>query len=246
MCIIIYKEPGLIIDDETLRQAWSANPHGAGFAYYDPEKGWIARKGFLKLKEFMHAYRPFGDQEAVLHFRIATHGAINAENTHPFMRDDGLTLFHNGILSQFGSREVSDTGDFFKNCMSHLPLNSCRHELLEELAESSGSKFVLLEEDHNITLAGHFHEYEGLLVSNLSLKPFPKRDAGGRWIGKGTSENPHRYIDDGESVDDTLKERLFENFDWWTLYDDFGYSYEEEPSPEMMKEFQRRMSEGEI
>lgn len=183
MCIIIFKEKGLDIDAETFQQAWRENPHGAGFAYWQEladESGgpsWRVSKGHMSLKAFLEAFEPHRAADCVIHFRIATHGHVTPENTHPFGGPDTPTLFHNGVLYGWGDEKLSDTDHFYQSVLKHLPLDSARVELLEVLADATGSKFILLEEDGEMTPIGKFHDYQGLLCSNMSLVPTRKMPA---------------------------------------------------------------------
>ena len=71
-------------------------------------------KGLMEYDEFLSAYAPHADKNAVLHFRIATHGGVNAENTHPFIVHDNLAMVHNGIISsvEITDNSKSDTWHF--------------------------------------------------------------------------------------------------------------------------------------
>lgn len=180
MCIIIYKEEGLTIDADVFQEAWRENPHGAGFAYWqgtvDEQGGarWRVSKGHMSLKAFLEAYEPHKEGDCVIHFRIATHGRITPENTHPFGGLNQPTLFHNGVLHGWGDNELSDTDHFYQSVLRHIPIDGGRIELLEAMVDATGSKFILLEEDGNITPVGKFHDYQGLLCSNMSLVPTRK------------------------------------------------------------------------
>jgi len=173
VCIIIYKETNEIIPEKTLKTAWEANPHGAGFSYYAHKRGWISQKGYMTFEHFYRDYLPHAKKELVIHFRIATHGVINPENCHPFTdtESSNSVLYHNGILSNFGSTSLSDTSDFYHSCLKHLTDFNAKINLLESLADL-GNKFALLEPNGDIQLIGDFKSYKNLFVSNLSLVAF--------------------------------------------------------------------------
>lgn len=102
---------------ETLRTCWTNNPDGAGFMY--PHNGQLhVVKGLMTFDDFITAWEliPSGVMVAV-HFRIRSHGAKNADMTHPFYinNDNTMALVHNGVLSHglgHGTDGKSDTAEF--------------------------------------------------------------------------------------------------------------------------------------
>lgn len=101
MCIAIVKPAGVTIPEEVLRQCWIHNPDGAGFAHIHKKKVKI-EKGFTALSEFIAAYNKTAEKykssNFLIHFRIKTHGAKDADNTHPFAIEGGA-LIHNGTIT---------------------------------------------------------------------------------------------------------------------------------------------------
>lgn len=102
MCVICTAGPGAMPTSLQLAQMSAANPNGAGIAWHDGHR--------------LHRYRdPDNDRTlgliirnrallkkmpVLIHFRLATNGAICEANTHPFAwRKDGRTgyMAHNGI-----------------------------------------------------------------------------------------------------------------------------------------------------
>lgn len=119
MCIAIYKEKDVVIPYENLQRSFEANPDGAGFMYVKNKKLHV-KKGFFTFKEFWDAYAPHQELQAVLHFRIKTHGPINEVNCHPFVINKGFGFVHNGIISGFGSTDFSDTYHFNEEVIKPL------------------------------------------------------------------------------------------------------------------------------
>lgn len=113
MCIAIWKPQGIELTEETLHNCWDRNPDGAGFMYSENGQLHVV-KGLMKYTDFIEAYAPHADKNAVLHFRIATHGGVTPENTHPFIIHDGLAMVHNGIISAIATpdKTKSDTWHF--------------------------------------------------------------------------------------------------------------------------------------
>ena len=83
MCIALVKLPDANVSEDNLRACWQSNPDGAGFAYIKDGKVTI-EKGFMTLKPFMEALNVAleANKEStfLIHFRIATHGDVNADN----------------------------------------------------------------------------------------------------------------------------------------------------------------------
>lgn len=114
MCIAVVVPKGLTLSDKVLSNCWENNSDGAGFMY--AEDGVLhVQKGFMTFKSFLEAYEPHKSKGGVLHFRIKTHGALNEINTHPFIVDDNLAFVHNGVISDFGCKDFSDTWHFNEN-----------------------------------------------------------------------------------------------------------------------------------
>ena len=147
MCIAIYKEEGYELSDEALENSWNANPDGAGFMYPDNDKVVIV-KGLMSFDEFKEAYEPHKQKQAVLHFRIATHGKVDKDNTHPFQINQGLGLVHNGIMSNVKcdiNKDMSDTWHFVEKIMKKYE-DHLEDPLFQELIESyiGASKLITL------------------------------------------------------------------------------------------------------
>lgn len=115
MCIAIAKKITGTITDEAMKNSFAKNPHGAGFAYVNPEGKVVVRKGWFTLDDFVAAYRKaeaeFGkDSPFLLHFRWATCGPKNAENCHPFTYEHGAMMHNGHFFTSYG--EKSDSREF--------------------------------------------------------------------------------------------------------------------------------------
>jgi predicted glutamine amidotransferase len=123
MCIIIYKPENMTLNENTLQNSWNNNPNGAGFMYAENNKLHIV-KGLMTYEEFKTAYDPHKEKQCVIHFRIATHGLTNKENTHPFLINKNLGLVHNGIIHKLScniNTDMSDTWHLVEKLMKPLP-----------------------------------------------------------------------------------------------------------------------------
>jgi len=178
MCIAIYKDKDIVIPYDNLKQSFESNPDGAGFMYVKNRQLHV-QKGFFTFKEFWDAYAPHQERQAVLHFRIKTHGAINEANCHPFAVNKGFAFVHNGVISGFGSKDYSDTYHFNEEIIKPLVNkwgNLAMFEpAIKELVESriSYSKLIFLDRLGNAEI---FNENkgvwdQGVWYSNSSYKP---------------------------------------------------------------------------
>lgn len=114
MCLLIAKPKEVIIPKKVLCQGFNTNPDGAGFAVA-VDGGLILEKGFFTFSSFWKCYKQFKAYPGIIHFRVATNGAVDAERCHPF--DIGnLAMAHNGLLQDYSTSNVySDTQLFSKD-----------------------------------------------------------------------------------------------------------------------------------
>ena len=165
------------INKATLRRCYDANPDGAGFMYAE-DKQLHVKKGYFTFKEFYKEYRPHGDKQVLIHFRIKTHGPINKDNCHPFLVNSGLGFIHNGIISGYGSNTKSDTIEFNESILQKIVAkhgnNSLFDDPMVELIENviGYSKLVFLDRHGNYTIMnenkGNWND--GVWYSNMSWK----------------------------------------------------------------------------
>lgn len=102
MCVIVTSEAGSMPTVTQLAQMSDANPDGAGIAWHDGTTLHRYRNtdNHQTLAHILDHWEFYTQVPFLLHFRLATHGQVCAENTHPFrFRKDGRTGFiaHNGV-----------------------------------------------------------------------------------------------------------------------------------------------------
>lgn len=181
MCIAIYKDVNKIIPLEYLEQSFKSNPDGAGFMYVENKKLHL-KKGFFSFADFWKEYEPHQEKQAVLHFRIKTHGAVNETNCHPFHINKSMGFVHNGIISGFGKADFSDTYEFNEEVLKPLVNkwgNLAMFEpAIKHLVEQriGYSKLIFLDKNGNADI---FNEDKGVWdtgvwYSNSSYKPVIK------------------------------------------------------------------------
>jgi predicted glutamine amidotransferase len=178
MCVIVRKPAGIKLDLETVNKMDKANPHGIGLMYFTRCNRIQILKG-LDVKLLMSELDRLESAEVVLHFRYATHGARGATMCHPFplindykrlkcgnvlLSQSIGALVHNGIISGFGNRKgLSDTADFIACALSKF--RDTKDQL--SLLKATDCKYILAKHGkfHQV---GVFHDYHGLMVSNLT------------------------------------------------------------------------------
>ena len=184
MCVIIAKQKGQELPSKTfLKRAWNTNPNGAGFMFSDGKnvygyKGFMSFKSFYKFLNRMDIEYDLQKFDVVMHFRIATHGKVIPENTHPFAISEDekqlkATSFitsrgafaHNGILHGFGNTNYSDSMDFCKTILTCIDDYKSNIKLLDTLAKKNSSKFAILT-PKDLILCGNWQKVNGFLCSN--------------------------------------------------------------------------------
>jgi glutamine amidotransferase len=179
MCIAIYKPEGKVIDKATLQECYRSNPDGAGFMYSQNKKLHI-EKGFFSFDSFYNAYKAHERKQAVIHFRIKTHGKIDTANCHPFSVNNSIGFVHNGVISGYGDADFSDTVRFNEAILRPLVNKWGNLALFQdpviELIESriGYSKLVFLDRhgNHKIMNESKGQWDDGVWYSNNSYKPY--------------------------------------------------------------------------
>lgn len=190
MCVIVVQKdkfPGWDI----LRNCWNRNPHGAGYMYQKNDMV-IVSKGYTNFRDFKESVQKVENYEhipMVYHFRIASHGNIVPENTHPFPLTSkinymkaldytcGCAIAHNGIISSRMYNEsirkqydLTDTSEFIREITAIATTNgyTSKKEVSAALkieSRLSGSRFVMMD-GASVKTFGKFYKINGCLFSN--------------------------------------------------------------------------------
>lgn len=180
MCVAILNKKGVTLKKDLLKACWDNNNDGAGLAY--PKDGRIEifkeLKSFDKFYDEYAAIREEYRGNMLLHFRIATHGAVTEENCHPFLVSDTLAFVHNGVISNVGaSKDKSDTKCFNEKVLQLLPEGFTDNAGIKLLVEEfiGHSKLAFLDAEGNYSI---YNEAKGVWdmdcwFSNVSYKPKP-------------------------------------------------------------------------
>lgn len=165
MCIAILNTKG-IISKKTLRTCWENNGDGAGLALWTGSE-LITHKEMKSFKSFYSHYvgvrNEYKRADIAIHFRIATHGEINAMNCHPFHVDAEHALIHNGIIAGHGDAIHSDTLCFTEDIMQGFPIDSLYSDSMMLLIENyiGTSKIVMVGRNGSIIYNEAFGEWDG-------------------------------------------------------------------------------------
>jgi len=121
MCVILQcdkENPTPTLD--MLKEAQETNPHGGGIAYNLGDGYTHVEKGMHVTAEYVHELikkHNLKNKDFIVHFRIATHGAVNDKLCHPFIvsktgknmtkfKTKGSVLFHNGVWNEYDDYAV--------------------------------------------------------------------------------------------------------------------------------------------
>lgn len=179
MCLLIVKPANVEIPFSHLQNAADSNPHGAGVAIADGGKSPLIRKnhawGADELAEELDKHK---GHPALVHFRYATHGGTNLENTHPFKLENGWSAAHNGIISDVETLPgESDTRAFLRLHVDPWIKNGGtmeRKDILEWIGKKVGgnNKLAFLHADgrHSIANEDSGHWRDGVWYSNTSYQ----------------------------------------------------------------------------
>lgn len=132
MCVIIIKQKGKQVPQEVAKTSARINRDGLGIIWLDTFEVTYHKSSEYKL---LNTERPF-----IAHFRYATIGAINKENTHPFRCGNNKQewLMMNGTIRGLGNFHKSDSRILAEN-LGRIP----RHKWKKEL-EQYDSRFVTI------------------------------------------------------------------------------------------------------
>ena len=180
MCVICRKGKGKKLPGlRTIEDMWSQNPHGAGIMWREGRRTRYV-KGFMEIGKFVDFVNARKDAleatECAMHFRIATHGGVNPENTHPFPMDrrtkpgdmEGLVrscIMHNGILPiKTRSDSISDTAELSLRAKESKDPSKYLHTVAEYIADDNR---VLAFMEGTTLMIGDWESVDGCEYSNL-------------------------------------------------------------------------------
>ena len=182
MCIAILNTNKKLTQDQLLN-SYLRNSDGAGLMW---SKNGILKtyvntmeNGIEDFWDFVDKYdeawldtmrHPAPNASVGVHFRLATHGAINKDNCHPFVYEQSgmpIAIMHNGILSGYDSDyDTSDTQRFverflLKNKLNPWAGNHHRKAIEAEVKRAGYNKIIFMNDKGQTFIAGeHLGNYE--------------------------------------------------------------------------------------
>lgn len=97
MCLILQQRAGFTLSRDRLSGIIARNGDGFGAMWSDGQRLHHLRM-VGSAAEMAEAYRPLAGRAVWLHWRMATHGRVDASMAHPFPLSDRVAFMHNGML----------------------------------------------------------------------------------------------------------------------------------------------------
>lgn len=102
----------------------------------------------LKLIADLREMDDIGD--IAIHFRIASHGAINGKNCHPWKIRDNVLMMHNGIISWCGQDLTVSDSKILAGKLSNYNFTKEGVEILGHAIDSRNKLVVMTPEETHI------------------------------------------------------------------------------------------------
>lgn len=104
MCVIVTAIPGAMPEPEDILAMSEANPDGGGVSWWDGERLRVFKNvDPLKVVGFICSHwDSLNRAPCLIHFRLATHGAVEPRNCHPFHTDRGYVA-HDCTVGPYAS-----------------------------------------------------------------------------------------------------------------------------------------------
>lgn len=122
MCILIHHPVGTIFSVEQLNDFYTKNSDGFGAIVKRGDTVDVI-KSVGSIEEIMSLYHAHvAGYEAIIHYRMRTHGEIDISNCHPYEVVPGIWMAHNGVLSTGNSKDarMSDTWHYIQDYLKPL------------------------------------------------------------------------------------------------------------------------------
>lgn len=200
MCIIVYKPKNKQVKKTVLETCFESNPDGAGFIIREDSGELLLKKGFFTFESFWEEYKRYTNKQAIIHFRIRTHGDKDTENCHPFwMVENKIAFAHNGVIHNVKITDTSKSDTWTFNV-----------SILKELENKFGPQF--LEDPVMQILISNYVGYSRLVFLNELGKVLIFNKAAGEEVdGVWFSNNSYK---DTKSHSSFTKEWDFSNKKW--------------------------------
>lgn len=204
MCVIIIKQKTQKFSQEVARTSSRINPHGLGIIWLDTFEVTYHKSSEYKL---LDTERPF-----IAHFRYATVGAINKENTHPFKCGNNKNeyLMMNGTIRGLGNAKMSDS-KMLANNLGNVSRDKWKTELEQHdcrfvTVNTHNRTFQIYNREDWVQKDGIWYSKDNVLEDNLvavygTLKKgysnYYSFLTGSKYVAKGTTKNKYPLIVSG-------------------------------------------------
>lgn len=176
MCILIHHPINTQFAAEQLQDFYNKNPDGFGAIVKRGDTVEVI-KSVGKIDEIIDLYNSqVSGNEAIIHFRMKTHGEINIANCHPYEVVPGIYMAHNGVLSTGNAADpkMSDTWhyiqDFLKPILEHDPemLFNAGFQRMIAGHIGSGNKFGFMDQSGRTVIINRTSgvDHSGVWYSN--------------------------------------------------------------------------------
>ena len=160
MCILIHHPAGTQFSQDQLLDFFTKNSDGFGAIVKHGDTVEVIKSiGTIQEIEDLYIQQVAG-YEAVIHFRMKTHGKIDIANCHPYEVVPGIWMAHNGVLSTGNHKDpnMSDTWhyiqDFLKPMLEH-DVTLIHNEGFQKMIAShigSSNKFGFMNQDGDVII----------------------------------------------------------------------------------------------
>ena len=181
MCVAIYKPASRRLKYADMHDCWRKNRDGMGFAAA-VDGHLVVHQELSNFETFWKALKDLREYPCIVHFRWATHGNIDIENTHPFLLNHGsIAMAHNGIISEFCSvygsdQDSSDTKLYIEGVLQPLLLKNPEllynksFQAMVAMSIGGSNKLAFLDADGRHVLINKYAGTweKGIWYSNMS------------------------------------------------------------------------------
>ena len=164
MCLIAYSSNGRALSNGVIKAGHKNNPDGIGIMSALGVRHFVGAGALKKFRRYLRAEVQERGVPYAVHFRWATHGDVNRENTHPFaLPNNSGWLMHNGVIGQCTapmSKAEADMSDTRRYIARHLTGYSGVHDDADcdRIGQDIGygNKFCIMNADASFSLVNDF------------------------------------------------------------------------------------------